>query len=159
MSASDRLHFWALGVGRWVLGDFFPRFRGGEVPDPDETYALRLAASNPTAWLTSCRRPTDFTFGRWVLGVGCWVTSFRDSAAARCRIRTRLTPYDSRPRSAQYGYHLAGVRLTSLFGRWVLGVGCCARAIPWALGDFLPISPRATTGGASALHRENQRVD
>ena len=64
--------FRALGVGRWVLGDFFPRFRGGEVPDPDETYALRLAASNPTAWLTSCRRPTDFTFGRWVLGVGWW---------------------------------------------------------------------------------------
>ena len=63
--------FRALGVGRWVLGDFFPRFRGGEVPDPDETYALRLAAPIRTVWLSSCWSPTDFAF--WALGVGRWV--------------------------------------------------------------------------------------
>jgi hypothetical protein len=55
-----------------VLGDLSLRLRDGEVPGPGETHSIRLAASNPTAWLTSCRRPTDFTFGRWVLGVGCW---------------------------------------------------------------------------------------
>jgi hypothetical protein len=60
-----------------VLGDFFLRFRGGEVPDPDETYALRLAAPTRIVWLSSCWSPTDFTF--WALGVahgpsrGRWV--------------------------------------------------------------------------------------
>lgn len=57
--ASDRLHPWALGVGRWafralgvgrwVLGDFFLQLRGGEVLDPDETCDSRLAASIQTA--------------------------------------------------------------------------------------------------------------